>query len=77
MDLAQPAAAAAWAATGAMGPNAAYRNQTLQYGDAASSAYAAVYGSLSRRRIPVTAVPARVRSDITPEVRLANSPSSR
>ncbi|MFF7357701.1 MULTISPECIES: adhesin [Streptomyces] len=150
MDLAQPAGAADWAATGAMGPNAAYRNQTLQYGDveltfdesvdfgavkrlwitatfasllvfllfgalpalfagdpenlspglviafivfwvtllftrfnepisewktlledkaaASSSAYAAVYGSLSRRRIPVTAVPARVRSDITPEV---------
>ncbi|MFC7257693.1 hypothetical protein [Streptomyces lutosisoli] len=35
---------------------------------ASTSAYAAVYGALARRRIPVSAVPARVRSDITPEV---------
>lgn len=35
---------------------------------ASSSAYAAIYGALARRRIPVSAVPARVRSDITPEV---------
>ncbi|WP_189958075.1 adhesin [Streptomyces alanosinicus] len=142
--------AVGWAASGAVGPNAAYRNQTLQYGDvelafdesvdfrtikrlwftaavsatlvfavvgalpalfaedvdalrlgvlisfvvfwltllasgqtepisewktlleekaaASSSAYAAIYGALSRRRIPVSAVPARIRSDITPEV---------
>ncbi|MDT9690219.1 hypothetical protein Q5762_18105 [Streptomyces sp. P9(2023)] len=140
-----------WAASGAVGPNAAYRNQTLQYGDvelnfdeavefqtikqlwfqafaaslfafllfgllpsifsgefpdgmdtglivsiivfwvvllfarltepisewktlleekaaASSSAYATIYGALNRRRIPVSAVPARIRSDITPEV---------
>jgi hypothetical protein len=143
-------AAGDWAASGAVGPNATYRNQTLQYRDveltfdesvdfktikqlwlvatcssllvflvvgvlpaifagsadamspgllisiaifwlvflmlrlnepisewktlledkaaASSSAYAAIYGSLTRRRIPVTAVPARVRSDIAPEV---------
>ncbi|MEV5988674.1 hypothetical protein AB0L85_27310 [Streptomyces sp. NPDC052051] len=141
---------ATWAASGATGPNAAYRNQTLRYNDvelgfdesidyqtikrlwllaamasllvfflfgvlpaisqdnidaldsavpisivvfwlvlllarfnepisewktlledkaaASSSAYAAIYGSLARRRIPVTAVPTRVRSDIVPEV---------
>ncbi len=36
---------------------------------AAESAYAAIYGSLARRRIPVNAVPARVRSDVlTPEI---------
>ncbi|MGW0996638.1 hypothetical protein [Streptomyces sp. NPDC002520] len=139
-----------WAAAGAVGPNASYRNQTLQYRDvelafdesvafstikrlwfaaaafstlvflvvgvlpalfagsfdalspglvisfvvfwltllltrlnepisewktlleekaaASSSAYAAIYGALARRHIPLSAVPARVRSDITPEV---------
>lgn len=31
---------------------------------AAEHAYAAIYGSLARRRIPVAAVPARVRSDV-------------
>ena len=31
---------------------------------AAENAYAAIYGSLARRRIPVNAVPARVRSDV-------------
>jgi hypothetical protein len=36
---------------------------------AAENAYAAIYGSLARRRIPVNAVPARVRSDVlTPEI---------
>ncbi|WP_052869338.1 hypothetical protein [Streptomyces niger] len=144
-----------WAASGAAGPNAAYRNQTMQYGDvelsfdesvtfktvfqlwlqaflvsffvwfvfgllpalfsdsgpfeapdslvtgwilgtiafwlvllaaritepvsewktlledkhqASPSAYAAIYGALARRQIPVAAVPARIRSDILPEV---------
>ena len=32
--------------------------------NAAEYAYAAIYGSLARRRIPVNAVPARVRSDV-------------
>ncbi|MDX3588078.1 MULTISPECIES: hypothetical protein [Streptomyces] len=139
-----------WAASGAVGPNVAYRNQTLQYRDvelsfdesvefrtvrqlwfqaavasflvffvlgllpallagdvdavspglilsiiafwlvfllvrqnepisewktlledkaaASSSAYATIYGALTSRRIPVSAVPARIRSDIAPEV---------
>lgn len=155
MDGIQAGGAAGWAATGAMGPNAAYRNQTMRYenvelsfdesvpfrtvfqlwfqafvvsllvftvfgllpmllsdsgpfgsGDelgvgqvlgfiafwvvllaarinepvsewktlledkhaASSSAYAAVYGALARRKIPVSAVPVRIRSDIMPEV---------
>ncbi|MGW5445327.1 hypothetical protein [Streptomyces asiaticus] len=36
--------------------------------NAATSAYAAIQGSLGRRQIPVQAVPARVRSDIGREV---------
>ncbi|WEH15928.1 hypothetical protein [Streptomyces sp. VNUA24] len=35
---------------------------------ASSSAYATIYAALTGRRIPVTAVPARIRSDIAPEV---------
>ncbi|MCX5193071.1 hypothetical protein OOK31_04050 [Streptomyces sp. NBC_00249] len=35
---------------------------------ASSSAYAAIYSALARRQIPVSAVPVRIRSDITPEV---------
>ncbi|MFD3830317.1 hypothetical protein [Streptomyces sp. NPDC058621] len=155
MDGMQTGASAGWAATGAMGPNAAYRNQTMRYEDvelsfdesvsfrtvfqlwfqafvvsflvflifglvpaltsssgpldsgnelgvgqvlsfiafwvvllaarinepvsewktlledkhaASSSAYAAIYGSLARRKIPVSAVPVRIRSDLLPEV---------
>ncbi|MGW2488449.1 hypothetical protein ACWCV9_14705 [Streptomyces sp. NPDC001606] len=36
--------------------------------EASPSAYAAIYGALARRGIPVSAVPARIRSDIMPEV---------
>ncbi|MEU9999312.1 hypothetical protein [Streptomyces sp. NPDC050848] len=155
MDGIQAGGTAGWAATGAMGPNAAYRNQTMRYEDvelsfdesvpfrtvfqlwfqafvvsllvfmifgllpalmsdsgpfdaeddlgtgqilgtiafwivllaahinepvsewktlledkhaASSSAYAAIYGALARRQIPVSAVPVRIRSDIMPEV---------
>ncbi|MGQ4382598.1 hypothetical protein [Streptomyces sp. SAS_270] len=151
MDVTGTGGAVPWAAAGAVGPNAAYRTQTLQYRDvelsfdesvdfksikslwfqgfvasllvfmalgllpailtgnfpdaigpglllsfvvfwvvflfsrinepvsewktlledkaaASTSSYAAIYGALARRRIPVSAVPARVRSDITPEV---------
>lgn len=150
MDTAGSGGPVDWAASGAVGPNVAYRNQTLQYRDvelsfdesvefktvrqlwfqaavasflvffvlgllpallagdvdaigpglilsitafwvvfllvrqnepisewktlledkaaASSSAYATIYGALTRRRIPVTAVPARIRSDIAPEV---------
>ncbi|MGW7060945.1 hypothetical protein ACWGHM_20790 [Streptomyces sp. NPDC054904] len=155
MDGKQAEGAAGWAATGAMGPNAAYRNQTMRYENvelsfdesvpfrtvfqlwfqafvvsflvfmifgllpalasdsslfdsggelgvgqvlgfiafwvvllaarinepvsewktlledkhaASSSAYAAVYGALARRKIPVSAVPVRIRSDIMPDV---------
>ncbi|MEU8772322.1 hypothetical protein [Streptomyces sp. NPDC048606] len=35
---------------------------------ASSSAYAAIYAALARRRIPVSAVPVRIRSDLLPEV---------
>ncbi|MGW2014094.1 hypothetical protein [Streptomyces sp. NPDC001927] len=35
---------------------------------ASSSAYAAIYGALARRQIPVSAVPVRIRSDIMSEV---------
>ncbi|UQX03363.1 hypothetical protein [Streptomyces sp. RerS4] len=35
---------------------------------ASSSAYAAIYGALARRKTPVSAVPVRIRSDIMPEV---------
>ncbi|MFG3430336.1 hypothetical protein [Streptomyces californicus] len=35
---------------------------------ASPSAYAAIYGALNRRRIPVAAVPTRIRSDLLPEV---------
>ncbi|MFE5968175.1 hypothetical protein [Streptomyces sp. NPDC056463] len=35
---------------------------------ASSSAYAAIYGALARRQIPVSAVPVRIRSDLMPEV---------
>lgn len=33
MDGIQAGGTAGWAATGAMGPNAAYRNQTMRYED--------------------------------------------
>ncbi|MFD8940209.1 hypothetical protein ACFV0R_33995 [Streptomyces sp. NPDC059578] len=35
---------------------------------ASSSAYAAIYGSLTRRAVPVSAAPVRIRSDMEPEV---------
>ncbi|MGK5732052.1 hypothetical protein [Streptomyces sp. URMC 124] len=50
-------------------PVSEWRTLLEDKAQASPSAYAAIYGALSRRRIPVTAVPSRIRSDILqPEV---------
>ncbi|WP_058047471.1 hypothetical protein [Streptomyces roseifaciens] len=45
-------------------PVSEWRTLLEDKAQASPSAYAAIYGALSRRRIPVTAVPSRIRSDI-------------
>ncbi|MEU8550433.1 hypothetical protein [Streptomyces roseoverticillatus] len=50
-------------------PVSEWRTLLEDKAQASPSAYAAIYGALSRRRIPVTAVPSRIRSDVfQPEV---------
>ncbi|MFC5147516.1 hypothetical protein [Streptomyces aureoversilis] len=50
-------------------PVSEWRTLLEDKAQASPSAYAAIYGALSHRRIPVTAVPSRIRSDILqPEV---------
>ncbi|WKU45682.1 hypothetical protein Q3V23_17385 [Streptomyces sp. VNUA116] len=50
-------------------PVSEWRTLLEDKAEASPSAYAAIYGALSRRRIPVTAVPSRIRSDVfQPEV---------
>ncbi|MEU1675070.1 hypothetical protein ABZ752_24060 [Streptomyces roseifaciens] len=45
-------------------PVSEWRTLLEDKAQASPSAYAAIFGALSRRRIPVTAVPSRIRSDI-------------
>ncbi|MGA5128604.1 hypothetical protein QZH56_18705 [Streptomyces olivoreticuli] len=45
-------------------PVSEWRTLLEDKAQASPSAYAAIYGALSHRRIPVTAVPSRIRSDI-------------
>ncbi|MET9413354.1 hypothetical protein ABZY03_04040 [Streptomyces klenkii] len=50
-------------------PVSEWRTLLEDKAQASPSAYAAIYGALSQRRIPVTAVPSRIRSDVfQPEV---------
>ncbi|MFH8787220.1 hypothetical protein [Streptomyces roseoverticillatus] len=50
-------------------PVSEWRTLLEDKAQASPSAYAAIYGALSSRRIPVTAVPSRIRSDVfQPEV---------
>ena len=52
----------------AVEPIAEWRTLLEAKSDASDSAYAAIFGSLKRRRIPVVPRPTRVRSDIVPDV---------
>ncbi|MGK5549731.1 hypothetical protein ACSNOH_34165, partial [Streptomyces sp. URMC 127] len=55
--------------SGSTEPISEWRTLLEDKAEASSSAYAAIYGALSQRRIPVTAVPSRIRSDVfQPEV---------